>query len=71
MSATPLNTDIPPADRIADISRNKLLFCKISDFCRLRVDPVLPLQESARIKSFLLYLIGLSRTPPRSARGYH
>lgn len=55
---------------MTDISHNKLLSGKISDFCRLRVDPVLPPQESARIKSFLLNLIGLSRTPPRSARSY-
>ncbi|MBZ9894420.1 MULTISPECIES: hypothetical protein [unclassified Mesorhizobium] len=55
---------------MTDISHNKLLSRKISDFCRLRVDPVLPPQESARIKSFLLNLIGLSRMPPRSPRGY-
>lgn len=47
-----------------------LLARKISDFCRLRIDPVLPPQEGKRIREFLLDLIALSRTPPRKVRGY-
>lgn len=47
-----------------------LLARKISDFCRLRIDPVLPPQEGKRIRDFLLDLIALSRTPPRKVRGY-
>jgi hypothetical protein len=48
----------------------KLLARKISDFCRLRVDPVLPPQESRRIREYLLSLIARSQTPPRKLRGY-
>lgn len=53
-----------------EISHSKLLSRKISDFCRLRVDPVLPPQESARVREFLLSLIARSLTPPRKIRGY-
>lgn len=53
-----------------DLPHTKLLARKISDFCRLRVDPALPPQDSTRIKEFLLYLIAQSQTPPRKARGY-
>lgn len=53
-----------------DLPHNKLLARKISDFCRLRVDSVLPPQEGKRIREFLLDLIALSQTPPRKVRGY-
>src|SRR5688572_30010854 len=53
-----------------DFSHTKLLARKISDFCRLRVDPALPPPESARIRAFLLTLIARSQTPPRKLRGY-
>ncbi|MEN2990985.1 hypothetical protein WG926_21925 [Tistrella sp. BH-R2-4] len=53
-----------------DLQHTKLLARKISDFCRLRVEPVLPPQESTRIKEFLLCLIAQSQTPPRKPRGY-
>ncbi|MBB5049387.1 hypothetical protein HNR60_004164 [Rhodopseudomonas rhenobacensis] len=53
-----------------DTSHTKLFARKISDFCRLRIDPVLPPQESARIRTFLLHLIAGSVTPPRKLRGY-
>lgn len=55
---------------MAEFSHTKLLARKISDFCRLRVDPVLPPQEGKRIREFLLDLVALSQTPPRKARGY-
>lgn len=51
-------------------SQTKLFTRKISDFCRLRIDPMLPPQESARIKAFLLNLITQSMAPPRKLRGY-
>lgn len=47
-----------------------LLARKISDFCRLRLDPVLPPQESAQVKEYLLKLIARSGMPPRKPRGY-
>lgn len=47
-----------------------LLARKISDFCRLRLDPVLPPQESAQVKEYLLKLIARSRMPPCKPRGY-
>lgn len=53
-----------------DLSHPSLFARKISDFCRLRIDPVLPPQESARLKSFLLNLIERSAVPPRKVRGY-
>lgn len=53
-----------------DLPHTKLLARKISDFCRLRLDPALPPQESTRIKGFLLCLIAQSQTPPRKVRGY-
>lgn len=53
-----------------ETSHTKLFSRKISDFCRLRVDPVLPPQESVRIRGFLLNLIARSATPPRKLRGY-
>lgn len=52
------------------IPHTKLLARKISDFCRLRVEPILPPQESARVRNFLIGLIALSQTPPRKLRGY-
>lgn len=52
------------------IPHTKLLSRKISDFCRLRVDPILPPQESARIRNFLVDLIARSQIPPRKLRGY-
>lgn len=55
---------------MTDLPHTKLLARKISDFCRLRVDPMLPPQDSARIKEFLLCLIAQSQTPPRKVRGY-
>ncbi|MER9947186.1 hypothetical protein [Mesorhizobium sp. M0047] len=51
-------------------SHTRLLSRKISDFCRLRLDPVLPPQESARVREFLLQLISSAQTPPRKLRGY-
>jgi hypothetical protein len=48
----------------------KLLARKISDFFRLRVDPMLPPQESERIRDYLLGLIARSQIPPRKLRGY-
>lgn len=53
-----------------DAPHTRLLARKISDFCRLRVDPILPSQESARIRNFLIGLIARSQTPPRKLRGY-
>lgn len=53
-----------------DLPHTKLLARKISDFCRLRVEPALPPQESTRVKEFLLCLIAQSQTPPRKVRGY-
>ncbi|WP_421950789.1 hypothetical protein [Pelagibacterium sp.] len=53
-----------------DLPHTKLLARKISDFCRLRLDPAMPPQESTRIKEFLLCLITQSQTPPRKVRGY-
>lgn len=53
-----------------NIPHTKLLARKISDFCRLRVDPILPSQESARIRNFLVSLIARSQTPPRKPKGY-
>ena len=53
-----------------DLPHTKLLARKISDFCRLRIDPILPPQDSTRIKEFLLDLIARSQTPPRKVRGY-
>lgn len=53
-----------------DAPHTKLLARKISDFCRLRIDPILPPQESARIRNFLVGLIARSQTPPRKLRGY-
>lgn len=53
-----------------NIPHTRLLARKISDFCRLRVDPILPPQESARIRNFLVGLIARSQTPPRKLRGY-
>ena len=55
---------------MSEISHTKLLSCKISKFCLLRVDPVLPQQESARIRDFLIGLISRSETPPRKLRKY-
>jgi hypothetical protein len=56
--------------RMPDTSHSKLFARKISDFCRLRIDPVLPPRESDRIRTFLLNLIAWSVTPPRKPRGY-
>lgn len=53
-----------------DAPHTKLLARKISDFCRLRVDPILPSQESARIRNFLVDLIARSQIPPRKPKGY-
>lgn len=53
-----------------DLPHTKLFARKISDFCRLRIDPALPPRDSTRIKEFLLCLIAQSQTPPRTARGY-
>ncbi|RCS22102.1 hypothetical protein DUT91_20540 [Phyllobacterium salinisoli] len=53
-----------------DLPHTKLLARKISDFCRLRVDPALPPRDSTRIKEFLLGLIAQSQMPPRKVRGY-
>jgi hypothetical protein len=53
-----------------EISHSKLLSRKISDFCRLRLDPILPPRESARIRNFLLGLIAQSQVPPRKLQGY-
>lgn len=55
---------------ISEISHTKLLSRKISEFCLLRVDPVLPQQESTRIRDFLIGLISRSETPPRKLRKY-
>jgi hypothetical protein len=54
---------------MSETLHTKLLARKISDFCRLRVDPMLPPQESARIRDFLLGLIARSQTPLRKLRG--
>ncbi|WP_159587948.1 hypothetical protein [Chelativorans xinjiangense] len=54
-----------------DAPHTKLLARKVSDFCRLRIDPVLPPQEGRRIREFLLDLIAVSQTPPRKVRGYN
>lgn len=53
-----------------DIPHTKLFARKISDFCRLRIDPILPAPEGARIKKFLVDLIAQSQIPPRKLRGY-
>ena len=53
-----------------DIPHTRLLARKISDFCRLRVDPILPPRESTRIRKFLVDLIAQSQIPPRRLRGY-
>lgn len=53
-----------------DLPHTKLLARKISDFCRLRVEPALPPKESTRIKEFLLSLIAQSQMPPLNVRGY-
>lgn len=55
---------------MSEISHTKLLSRKISEFCLLRVDPVLPQQESTRIRDFLIGLISRSETPPRKLRKY-
>jgi hypothetical protein len=55
---------------MSEMLHTKLLARKISDFCRLRVDPVLPPQESGRIRDYLLSLVARSQTPPRKKRGY-
>ncbi len=52
------------------IPHTRLFSRKISDFCRLRVDPVLPPQESERIRNFLVGLISRSQIPPRKLQGY-
>ncbi len=51
-------------------SHTRLLSRKISDYCRIRLDPLFPPQESARIRAFLLNLICCAKTPPRKLRGY-
>ena len=53
-----------------EIPHTRLFSRKISDFCRLRVDPVLPPQESERIRNFLVGLISRSQIPPRKLQGY-
>ncbi|RUW03210.1 hypothetical protein EOA53_29750, partial [Mesorhizobium sp. M1A.F.Ca.IN.020.03.1.1] len=51
-------------------AHTRLLSRKISDYCRIRLDPLFPPQESARIRAFLLNLISCSKKPPRKLRGY-
>ncbi|TPK05685.1 hypothetical protein FJ872_25695 [Mesorhizobium sp. B2-5-9] len=51
-------------------SHTRLLSRKISDYCRIRLDPLFPPQESARIRAYLLNLIARAETPPRKIRGY-
>lgn len=51
-------------------SQIRLFAQKISDFCQLRLDPVLSPQESAQTKAYLLNLIARSMTAPRKVRGY-
>jgi hypothetical protein len=53
-----------------EIPHTRLFSRKISDFCRLRVDPVLPPPESERIRNFLVGLISRSQIPPRKLQGY-
>ncbi len=55
---------------MTEISHTRLLTRKISDFCRLRLDPVLTPQGSARTREYLLNLISRAQTPPRRPRGY-
>ncbi|WP_085463120.1 hypothetical protein [Mesorhizobium australicum] len=53
-----------------ETSHTKLLVRKISDFCRLRVDPLFPQHESTRIRHFLVGLIIHSQQPPLMPTGY-
>ncbi|WP_352631241.1 hypothetical protein [Mesorhizobium sp. M0496] len=55
---------------MTETSHTRLLSRKISDYCRLRLDPLFHPQESARIRAFLLDLISRANTPPRKLRGY-
>lgn len=60
----------PSLLRMPDTSHTRIFARKISDFCRLRIEPILPPQESVRIRTFLLNLIARSAMPPRKPRGY-
>lgn len=53
-----------------ETSHTRLLSRKISDYCRIRIDPLFPPHESARIRAFLLNLISCAETPPRKLRDY-
>ncbi|MER8691544.1 hypothetical protein NKI77_04760 [Mesorhizobium opportunistum] len=55
---------------MTETSHTRLLSRKISDYCRIRLDPLFPPQESARIRAYLLNLIARAETPPRKIRGY-
>ncbi|WP_210164215.1 hypothetical protein [Mesorhizobium sp. LSJC285A00] len=55
---------------MTETSHTRLLSRKISDYCRIRFDPLFPPQEGARIRAFLLNLISCAESPPRKLRDY-
>lgn len=48
----------------------KLLVRKLSDFCQVRVAPMLPPHEAERVRSYMVALVINCRHPPKRKRGY-
>ncbi|MER9642371.1 hypothetical protein [Mesorhizobium sp. L2C084A000] len=53
-----------------EIWNPELLVRKLSDFCRVRVAPVLPPHEVERVRAYMVGLITTAQRPPTRSRGY-
>ncbi|MER9029625.1 hypothetical protein [Mesorhizobium sp. M0674] len=53
-----------------EILNPELLVRKLSDFCRVRVAPVLPPHEVERVRAYMVGLITTAQRPPTRSRGY-
>ncbi|TGQ30650.1 MULTISPECIES: hypothetical protein [unclassified Mesorhizobium] len=48
----------------------KVIVRKLSDFCQVRVAPVLPPHDAERVRTYLISLVNSRRRPPTLSRGY-